>query len=176
MSLGFKDIFTNSYTRFLIGVLVGLILLASTYVLTHYHQTINSSKRVAFARLETIAHTISKQVDGHELGIFFNKYDHKDTIKVNYAHPVYHKYQKVFEQVKTANVLTSDIYTIQYDSVNNDFVFGISSAPKPYFLHPYTSAPLDHSSYYFNGGLREPYGDDHGHWISAVEPIRNRYG
>lgn len=176
MSLGFRDIFSNSYTRFLLGILVGLIALSSTYVVVHYHQTVQSSKDIAFARLETIAHTLSQQVDGHEIGIFLKEYSTKDTLKVNYAHHVYHKYQKVFEQVKTANELSTDIYTIQYDSLSKAFTFGISSASKPYFLHPYPSAPDDHTGYYYNGGIREPYGDDHGHWISAIQPIRNRHG
>lgn len=176
MSLSFKDILHNNFTRILFSVLVGFIGLSIIYISSFYFYQTLAAEREQTSKLKTLATTVAQQVDGHEYTKFISAYSKKDQITANYQNAVYNKYHNLFTKVKKSNQLQTEIYTLTYVPEKKHFFFGFSSSETPHFRHIYDTYPQELVDNYTTGGYIEPYHDEHGYWISAFHPIFDRYG
>ena len=68
----------------------------------------------------------------------------------------------------------TNIYTLTYDSIQGDFFFGISSADHPFYRHRYSDFPPELLANYEVGGMLPTYEDEHGVWLSAFSPVKDK--
>ncbi len=180
---GIQDI-ARSIRRNLSLLFVGsLLLLTLSWVVLAYYDQLETAETQSLERLQGIASALAPQLSGDLHRALFRKYKHKDAISSTRQDPMYLKLHNVLQRVQLAHRLDTPIYTMvlrprserQGDSLKDAVVFGVTSAPKPYFRHVYTPPRLllDH---YNTGGVVPPYGDQNGSWLSAFAPIKDSDG
>jgi len=159
----------------------GLLSLAITFTVFSYYQQLRSSERLVLSRLQGIAKTLALQIDGELHQKIIDKYKKKDSISKTNQNRSYKKLHRLLARVEKANNLGTPIYTLvlkkdaSKGKLKDATFFGVTSANKPYFRHPYTP-PLYTFENYEVGGVMRPYGDKHGMWLSAFAPIRDSLG
>jgi serine phosphatase RsbU (regulator of sigma subunit) len=160
----------------LVLLFVALFILIA-YFLTHsYIVQLEIHKNRILSKLEAVASTAATQLDGNQVEYLFEVYSNKGEIKTNYQDRVYQLLHEKLVTIQRENNLTSSIYTLTYDSTKGHFLFGVTSAPKPFFRHRYTNFPKELILNYTEGGQLDVYEDENGHWLSAFACVKNEAG
>ncbi len=127
-------------------------------------------------RLFGIVNSVSLLIDGDMHTMLMSSHPIKDDIDRAGIDMYYDQIHGLLKSNEKANMLKTPIYTIVYDSVQQAYEFGVSSAEKPYFRHVYKKFPDQLLQEYEAGGMIPPYQDEFGHWLSAFAPIKNKAG
>ena len=165
--------------QLLLVISSGLVFLASYFIISDYNKTIELSREDAMEQLETVAKTISLNLDGNQHDYLMQAFNSKDAIKRSDENEIYLYIHRYLRKVQLANGIETDIYTLFYDSTQLDknstpFYFGITSGEVPYFRHPYINYPAELEKNYKTGGRIPVYTDEHGSWLSYIAPIRDK--
>lgn len=163
-------------SRILLIVLMSYVLTSFYYMYNLYTGKIESSERAALERLESIANTLASEINGTMLKLILEKFEEKDAFTDKYADPVIRQIAELLENAKRLNRLPTDIYTLTWDSLTDAVFFGISSAEKQYFRHPYSHPPDMLKQNYAKGALIPMYKDENGTWLSAFSPLKDSRG
>ena len=156
-------------------VLVAFLLLIG-YFLTHsYFKSLSEAENASLMRLNGIVYTLAMQMDGDVHQRLMTKYSAKDAITTAKQDQDYFTIHEVLKRNAQANMLNSAIYTILVDT-NNTCYFGVTSDEKPYFRHPYHSAPALLMEKHAEGAMIPRYQDEFGTWLSAFAAVRNSNG
>ncbi|MCI5056515.1 MAG: hypothetical protein MRY83_10430, partial [Flavobacteriales bacterium] len=176
MSRYYKQILRNASTRVLVIIFFCLIALTAFFLVKNYNSLVHTYEFGELRRLESIARSLAVQIDANKHRDLHYRYENKDDIKKNEDDLDYQElhYQLLF--TKTKNELTTDIYTMCYDSAIDAFRFIATSGSTPYFKHVWKEYKPIHIDNYETGGTVKPYTDEHGVWLSAFAPIKNDYG
>ncbi len=102
------------------------------------------------------------------------KYKNKDDISTNNQDSIYLKIHSLLKNTHKINNLNTSIYTMVYDSLNNMAYFVVSSSDKPFYKHNYKGFTKELISNYSIGAKIKSYEDEHGEWLSAFAPIKNK--
>ena len=160
-------------------LMIGLIL---CFTMVHsYQQNLENAEKSELRNLFSIAKTIALNIDGDVHKNLVCAFSEKDAIVTNSENKTYEKFHQLLKKTQEVNELASPIYTLfRSSSCNpspdeNSFLFGISSST-PNFRHSYESYPKNLAQSFDTGGTTGEYYDDHGHWLSAFYPIKNRNG
>lgn len=171
-----KDIIKNSYTRLLLVVFLGLVVLAIYFISMMYYIQIEDSKVSEIARLQGIAKSTCSLIKAKDLSYLIKKYPHQNDIKSCQQDDVYYYYHSILKEIQEKNNLSTAIYILCFDQKEKNFFFTFTSNVEPYYRHKYTSFPQTLIKNYHQGGTLQPYEDQHGTWMSAFEPIKNEKG
>ena len=175
----------ESYRRLLRNVqLVFLLGMAglTTYFVTHsYHQQLAQSEKHVQEKLASAARTAAHYIDGDQHQDLMLAYRSKDAINQADQPQAYRSIHRTLLEIHQVYDLTSPLYTLVLDSTvllnsRPRFEFGVTSLGMPHFRHAYTNYPQALLEQYATGGRLDQYKDEHGNWISAFAPIRNRIG
>lgn len=159
------------------AIVIFFILLLSVYfIVNNYLFAIKHKQEDSLNRLYSIAKTLSLQIDGDLLDSVLVKYSEKDAIATTKSSPIYYELHQTLRNAYLVNGLSSDIYTLVYDSALQKFEFGITSGESPYYRHIYDSHPEAFAKLYDTGGTIDPFEDEFGTWLSAIAPIKNSQG
>jgi signal transduction histidine kinase len=74
------------------------------------------------------------------------------------------------------NELQTTVYTMEFDSLHQQFEFLVSTSETPYWRHEYLDFPDILLKNYRVGGVIPPYEDENGVWLSAFAPVRDNHG
>ena len=146
------------------------------FVIWSYNQQISQAENTTLMRLQGITNSMALQIDGNAHQHLFMQYLKKDDITSNNQDSIYTKIQKVLYNNHEANMLHTPLYTIVFDSLSKNYVFGVNSTDKPYFRHAYNSAPKTMMEKHFEGGMIPMYKDEFGTWLSAFAAIKTSKG
>lgn len=171
-----KNILKNGYTRLLLFVFLGLVILAIYFISMMYYIQIEDSKASEIARLQGIAKSTCSFIKAKDISYLIKKYPNKDDIISCQQDKVYYKYHSMLKEIQEKNNLSSAIYILCFNQQENNFYFTFTSNLQPYYRHKYTSFPQKLLENYHQGGSLPPYEDQHGTWMSAFEPIKNEKG
>jgi len=171
-----KKIFQNHSTRVLAILFVALVILIGYFLVNSYYVQLEIHKNKILAKLEAIANTTATQINGNQIEYLFEMYPKRGDLRTNYQDRVYQHLHEQLKSIKRQNYLSSALYTLTYDSAEKIFLFGVSSANKPYLRYKYEQFPQELLDNYRLGGRIDVYGDKSGHWLSAFAPIRNSEG
>jgi len=165
----------------LVVTISGLLVLIISTSYTGYRSSIKESEEGTLYKLQSIANTLSLQVNGNELDELINRYNTKDTIKESNQDSIYYSIHQKLKAAKIINAISTDIYILKYDSLTDHkgltpLFFTVVSGDVPYYFHPYSTAPIELKLKYNNGGMMSPFEDEHGHWLSAIAPVKNSMG
>ncbi len=150
--------------------IIGLTLL---FLVMDYHHRVVAFKKVELEKLKTVVSTTSVIIDGDLHEKLSRQYRTRDEIKLNGQDKIYQELRDQLFVIKSSNNLTSDIYTMVYDSLAKEYEFIITSSQKPYFRHKYIKYPKDLNEIESSVCIFDDYESENGRWLSAVAPIRN---
>ena len=169
----------NSETRLkqvLATVIIGFLVLMIYFVVWSYRQQISQAENTTLMRLQGITNSLAIQIDGDAHQHLFMQYLKKNDITANNQDSIYGQINRILAKNYEANMLHTPIYTIVYDTLSSNYVFGINSTDKPYFRHPYNSAPKAIMEKHYEGAMIPEYEDENGTWLSAFQAIKNDKG
>lgn len=176
MSFLIKKIFQNHSTRILTLLFIVLLFLIAYFLGHSYYVQLDIHKSRIKSTLEAVSSTAAAQLDANQLEYLLSHYKSKDDIKSNEQDGVYELLHKKLKKIKELNSLSTEIYTLTFDSDEDQFVFGVSTSDQPFYRHSYSNFPSELKEYYHTGTTIDVYEDDNGHWISAFTPIKNQLG
>lgn len=168
-----QKVLKNRSTRVLILLFIVLISLISYSLINSYYVQLEIHKQKVLSRLDAIATTTSSHINGDYLQAILVEYKNEDDITDNKQDFKYELINDLLSKVKAQNNISSEIYTLTYDSTKNEFFFGVSSSKKPYYRHVYDHFPQELVTQYEVGGKIGVYEDKNGYWLSAFAPIFN---
>ncbi len=169
----FKDTITRKISLVALG---GLLILSAYFIFSSYVFHLESKEANRLNQLSVIALNVAAQIDGDQYEALINRYKSVDQIKTNDQDPIYQQIQKELSAAHHLHQLNSPIYILSLDEEQNAFYFGAISNETPIFRHSYTSFPKYTIDNYTKGGKLEAYEDEHGEWLSAFQPIKNKAG
>ncbi len=161
--------------RVMTTVLVAFLLLIAYFLTSSYFNDLAEAEQATLMRLNGIAYTLAMQIDGDAHQRLMAKYPQKDAIATAQQDSTYLYIHQSLRQIYDANMLNTPIYTIVLDSTNTCY-FGVTSAEKPYFRHPYHSAPALLMEKHAEGAMIPRYEDEFGTWLSAFAAVRDSTG
>lgn len=161
--------------RVMTTVLVAYLVLIAFFLSNGYFKSLAAAENASLMRLNGIAYTLALQIDGDKHQRLMDKYPEKDAIRSTEQDSDYLAIHQVLKRNYTANMLNTPIYTIVLDSMETCH-FGVTSAERPYFRHPYHSAPALLMEKHSEGAMIPRYKDEFGTWLSAFAAVRNRHG
>ncbi len=171
-----SSIVKNITGRLLVTVFGALLLLSVYFIVSSYFSFLRNSEADLLARLHSISSTLSMQIDGDQLMGLLTRYPEKDAIKKNSDDPDYQAIHDILLEAYTLNGLKSPIYTLTWQADRQNYCFGVTSAENPYYRHEYSTFPKELPGIYQSGGVLPAFEDEHGSWLSAVAPVKDRHG
>ena len=162
------------FKNILLIVVLGFTTLTAVYAFWSYQHTLAQAQQASLMRLMGIANALALQIDGDRHAVLMREYPAMDAIIASDQDSIYQQIHTVLAKNETANMLKTPVYTILFDSVARQYVFGVTSAPKPYFRHPYRSYPQTMMEKHHEGAMIPMYEDEFGIWLSAFSVIKNR--
>jgi hypothetical protein len=157
-------------------VATGFLAITVYFLVWTYYHSIEQAQQAKLLRLMGITNTLALQLDGDTHTALISRYRQKDAITRSDQDSLYHLLHTILAKNEAANMLKTPIYTIFFDSLTGHYAFGVTSAPQPYFRHPYTSYPKILMEKQEEGAMIPMYKDEFGMWLSAFSVIKNRAG
>lgn len=162
--------------RVLLLVLIAFLIL-SVYFIHHSYQThIKTAADNQLEKLHSIAKTLSPQIDGVKLKMCLEMFPQQNDISYTTQNQYYREQHELLQKAQQLNGLETPIYTLTYDSLSEEFIFGVTSNEEPYWRHEYRSAPETLKERYEEGGKISRFEDEHGTWLSAFHPVKDEEG
>jgi len=164
-----------------IVLVVGLLLICVFFIATTFITMRNRLETDVLSRLESIARTVSLNIDGDTHQRITVKYGDKKSKDGLETDEDFISIHKILKETKEINKLETDIYTLIYDRAHEKvgteaIKMGILSSDKQYFLDDYVTHPESLKSNFNVGGVITGYKTDSGDWLSAFAPIKNSKG
>lgn len=164
------------FKNILLIVVLGFAILTAVYVFWSYQHNLAQAQQASLMRLMGIANALALQIDGDKHEGLMEQYRTRGAIIASDQDSVYQQIHTVLAKNVTANMLKTPVYTIVFDSFALEYVFGVTSAPMPYFRHPYRSYPQTMMDKHHEGAMIPMYEDEFGMWLSAFSVIKNKSG
>ncbi len=168
--------FRNTGSKIIFAVTGTVFVLTLYFVVEIYLTHIRKAKEQTLDKLEAIARTTSLVIDADQHEWLSNSLKNKDDIMSSGENELYEEIHNTLKSVQTFNHLNTPIYTLVYDSIDNDFKFIVTSAEKPYFRHSYKEYPPDLIEKYNEGAKIGIYKTENGTWLTAFAPLKNSSG
>lgn len=170
------NFFRLTSNKIVVAVLAGIIFLTVYFLVNTYLLYIKKSKETVYARLESIVTTASIAVDGDEHRILTERYSFEDDVDDLDDAYLYRQLHKVLSAIHDANKLESPINTIFYDSLEEQYLYAVSSQDTFFYRHPYGNMPEDLRHLSASGGISDVYLKSNGSYITALAPIKDAKG
>ncbi len=165
----------DNLTRQISLVAIGSLLVLSAYfIISSYRLHLSFKEKDQLGSLAAVVNTLQAHIDGDAYQELIRTFPIKDRIDVH--HPIY---QQVHHQLRKAhldNQLESPVYLLTWDSEAGNFFFGVTSETTPNYRHRYRQYPQQLHDNYAKGGILNRYTTEHGDWLSAFAPIKNKRG
>lgn len=166
----------NSRVRIYSAFYGGLILLSAYLIGYNYHSQLKSAEETTLSRLQGIVATLAQQVDRDAVAELYRQFPFVGDTSGLGSNGTYKMYCDLFQRTKLSNELKTPIYTLTYDSLSRNFYAGIASNGLESYGWNYKSPPNRLNEIYASGGRISRFEDDHGTWLSAVQPLTDRNG
>lgn len=167
---------TDQINRILRYTMVAFVLIAIFISWFNYRQQIALFKEKELFKLDCIANAVGFKLDAKEHNRLRAKYPGRDNLDGLLMDSIYLQYRTILDQTVKMKQLSSQMYTLVYDSLEQSYVFGVNSNPEPLWGYKYTSFPEEFQEKYEEGGILDMYSDSNGTWLSALYPIRDMDG
>lgn len=155
---------------------VGILFLIIYFIVRSYSISIKDSEAAVLNQLKAISCTTSVMISGDDHNYLKDRYQYKDAIKYTEQDSVYQKIYNQLLEAKNVNSISTDIYTMVFDSTQQFFRFIVSSSEIPYYRHSYKKYPKKIVNNYQDGGVLPLYTTENGRWLSAYAPIYDTKG
>lgn len=171
-----SQFYKKTSNQIVLAVFVGIVLLSAYFVLNDYRNYMHRSEEQMLSRLEAIASTLSLSIPGNLHEQVCKIYPKKDAIRQSDQDSSYFKLYQILQQAHQANLLTSPINTIAFDSLSNEFQIICTSADLPHFRQRYPDSSRKLIEKYTEGKKLSKYHTDNGTWLSVFKPVKNKAG
>ena len=167
---------TDQSNRILGYTMLTILVIAVIIGWFNYNQQIELFKEKELFKLECIANAVGYKLDAKEHARLLKEYPSRDDLDSLLLDPTFQEYQMILAQTVKMKELSSQMYTLVYDSLKGHFVFGVNSANEPLWQENYMYYPDALEELYDTGGILDMYEDSNGTWLSAVYPLRDMEG
>jgi len=159
-------------------LLAGACTLVLVLILRYqgYQNIVRQSERLTLASLENNAWSISKLINGDEHQQLQEIFTEVDAISSLEQNKLYDNLHRTLALAQKELGVETPIYTYTKALRSSTFDFIATSSVKPYFRHPFTTAPKEQVESYGESKSLPVYSDKHGVWLSACSPIYNSTG
>ena len=113
---------------------ITLIVLIAYFLGHSYFVQLQIHKNKAISIIEAVSKTAAVQLDANQLDYLLNKHPKKNSIRTNKQDQVYLMLHESLKSIKELNTLSTDLYTLTLDSLNNRFFFGVTSSENPFIV------------------------------------------
>lgn len=176
MSSIISRILQNISTR-IIFIIYLLIILTTAFFLTYgYFNNLSLQEQRQFDKLKAVVVSIGNNIDGDNHQQLTDNNTSKDEIKNIEQNILYYNIQQILHEAKVENNLNSTVYTLLYDSIDNQFKYIVRSDSQVYYRHSYINSPDILLENMETGGTIPMYMSENGAWLSAFHPIKNSNG
>lgn len=175
MSYLLRRIFENKTARILFYFYLIIIVLTAFFVTTNYFTQKKQTAEIISAKLWSVVRSASNQISGDRLEGLLDKNPRKNDILTLEENSTYLSLQKSLANVASYQMLDNPLYILFYDKKSGLFRYVVRSDEKVYYLHEYKKFPDELMRNYDKGGFLPIYDSENGTWLSAFEPIRDRY-
>jgi serine phosphatase RsbU (regulator of sigma subunit) len=175
MSYLIRRIFENKTARILFYFYFIIIILTSFFIIFNYFNQKKQIAETVHTKLWSIVKTASSQVSGDDLDNLLKNKPNKNDLVTHFEDSTYLKLQTALAKVDSIQELDNPLYILQFDKSRDLFRYVIRSDEKVYYLHEYKLFPKELKLHYDKGGFLPVYETENGTWLSAFEPIRNRF-
>lgn len=127
-------------------------------------------------KLDCIANAVSFKISGEDHLDLMKKYPDRNNIDNLKTDSVYQMYHQMLAMTVEMKDISTQMYTLTFDSINQEFIFGINSGKDPLWMERYSDYPDKLKAFYNSGAIVESYSDQSGNWISAFHPIYDKNG
>ncbi|MGC6531823.1 MAG: sensor histidine kinase [Flavobacteriales bacterium] len=162
--------------RILLFTMGTIVVIAACIGWFNYQQQIDLFKEKELFKLDCIANAVGCKLDAKEHRRLLQEFPDSTAVDSLALDPVYMEYRMILAQTVKMKKLSSQMYTLIYDSTENHFVFGLNSDKQPLWGLSYDSYPKELLELYNTGGVLDMYEDDNGTWLSAVYPLMDMEG
>ncbi len=153
--------------------MIGIAIFISFY---SYYTQIAIFREKEMFKLDCIANAVSFKISGDDHNELMEKYPDRDNIDNLKTDSLYQMYHQMLAMTVEMKDISTQMYTLTYDSLNQNFIFGINSGQDPLWMERYEDSPQQLKDMYKSGGVLDNYSDKNGNWISAFHPIFNKKG
>ena len=167
---------TDQSNRILLFTMGTIVVIAACIGWFNYQQQIELFKEKELFKLDCIANAVGYKLDAKEHRRLLQEFPDSTAVDALAKDPVYMEYRMILAQAVKMKKLSSQMYTLIYDSTENHFVFGLNSDKQPLWGFSYDSYPQELLELYNTGGVLDMYEDDNGTWLSAVYPLMDMEG
>lgn len=171
-----KNILKNSSTRILIIIFVSFLIVVVYFISSSYYSQLTNLEAKELTKLESIAKTLSNQIDGSMHQTLYNTFKEKDAITSNSQSPIYQQIHYQLLSAKNVNNISTTVYMLVYDQEVKKFFYTVSTSEEPFYRHEYMKYPQVLVDNYNVGATIPRYETENGIWLSAFAPIKNKEG
>lgn len=153
--------------------MIGIAIFIAFY--SYYTQIALFQEKEMF-KLDCIANAVSFKISGDDHLDLMAKYPDRaniDNLKTDSVYQMYHQMLAMTVEMKD---ISTQMYTLTFDSLNQEFIFGINSGKDPLWMERYKDYPDQLKTFYDSGAIVNNYSDQSGNWISAFHPIYDKNG
>ena len=171
-----KNILKNSSTRILIIIFLSFLIVVVYFISSSYYSQLTNLESKELTKLESIAKTLSNQIDGNMHQTLYKTFKEKDAITENSQSPIYQQIHYQLLSAKNVNNISTTIYILVYDEAAKKFFYTASTSEEPFYRHEYMKYPQILVDNYDVGATIPRYETENGTWLSAFAPIKNKEG
>lgn len=153
--------------------MIGIAIFIAFY--SYYTQIALFQEKEMF-KLDCIANAVSFKISGEDHLDLMKKYPDRNNIDNLKTDSVYQMYHQMLAMTVEMKDISTQMYTLTFDSINQEFIFGINSGKDPLWMERYSDYPDKLKAFYNSGAIVESYSDQSGNWISAFHPIYDKNG
>ncbi|MFT4679621.1 MAG: signal transduction histidine kinase [Flavobacteriales bacterium] len=163
-------------SRILLYTFLTMIGIAIFIAFYSYYTQIALFQEKEMFKLDCIANAVSFKISGEDHLDLMKKYPDRNNIDNLKTDSVYQMYHQMLAMTVEMKDISTQMYTLTFDSINQEFIFGINSGKDPLWMERYSDYPDKLKAFYNSGAIVESYSDQSGNWISAFHPIYDKNG
>ena len=162
--------------RILLLTLLTMVGIAVFMAYYSYQAQIDIFREKEMFKLDCIADAVSFKINGDHHRQLLEKYPNREDVDQLVQDSLYQMYRMMLAMTVEMKDISTQMYTLTYDSLHQDFRFGINSGNDPLWMENYGEYPDLLRTNYQSGAMLDVHSDEKGSWISAFKPIKTMDG
>ena len=163
-------------SRILLYTFLTMIGIAIFIAFYSYYTQIALFQEKEMFKLDCIANAVSFKISGEDHLELMEKYPDRANIDNLTSDSLYQMYHQMLAMTVEMKDISTQMYTLTFDSLNQEFIFGINSGKDPLWMERYKESPDQLRAFYNSGAVANTTDDQSGSLISAFHPIYDKKG
>lgn len=173
MSTLLSKILGNITTRIMFIIYITILLVTAFFLIFGYYNQLSLHEERQYDKLKAIVTSVALNLDGDIHNEMMTSNPSGLKISQVDSDSIYHSINTKLSSAVYLNKLNSAMYTLIYDSIKDQFIYGVRSDDYVDFRNIYKKYPQVLKNKMKEGGTIPMYETENGIWLSAFHPILN---